>query len=276
MKFRPTLHLVNHDQVIKQYDDLYASSHISQDKDLWMSRQKLYLNYGVKDAEKYKYSERIAIAWRALHRTGFQGKTVLDYGCGSAKAAVVLAQEGAEVVGFDVSSAAIQLGERRVKANGAEKQVRLLVASGGKLPFKTAFFDYIFGYEVLYYLNGKFKFGDEILRVLKPNGMAIFCEALGGNPFLSTVRAILRFATRSISRTGGVALTPKDIEGAFKQASKIETHPVNILSMAKRILRGDNGISIRTLAFLKNIDAWLMRYPKLHRLCGEVVIVVTK
>ena len=276
MKFTPQLPHASRRQLIRQYDDIYALSAMTPDEHLLMSREKLYLNYGVRDADLYRTSERITIALEILVDDRLRGKTILDYGCGSAKAGVVFAQEGAQVFGFDISTQSIQLGMRRAKVNGVEQQVNLVVASGDKLPFGSATLDYVFGYEVLYYLNGKLDFSPEILRVLKPGGKAVFCEALGGNPLLATVRAILRMVTRTINRSGGIAFTPREIRSAFTGASKVEILPVNALAMAKRVLSGRDPVSTGVLAALKRIDSWLTRYPVGKVLCGEVVIVVIK
>jgi len=265
------------EQVAKDYDTQYRRSLSIPDAELVMTLDKLLLNYGVIDPARDQDSERLCIALRLLDTNSLAGKTILDYGCGTAKASVVFVQAGAEVFGFDSSSTSILLGKRRARVNGVEERVHLSVASGDKLPYKSASFDYVFGYEVLYYLNGKLNYSDEILRVLKPNGTAVFCESLAGNPLLNTSRAILRNLTRSIRRTGGAALTLDQIRVAFGPPAHLEVFPVNLLAMAKRVVGRPGVGSRRTLALLKKVDRYLLdRNPWLRRWCGEVVLKVTK
>jgi len=204
-----------------------------------------------------------------------RGKTILDFGCGSAKAGVVFAKAGATVVGFDVSHNAIVTGRRRAAVNGVERDVGLCVMTGDRLGLRSETFDYVFGYEVLYYLQGD-RFSQEILRVLKPGGRAIFCEALDGNPLLRAVRTVARWATRSINRTGGRALRMDDIHALFGRA-RVATYPVNLLGMGKRFFPKPDRIGRMAVGMLKRFDRVLLnRLPGIRPWCGEVVIVVTK
>lgn len=263
-------------EMVRKFDRLYEASAATEDDDLRMWRDKLYLSCGVHQPGARQYeAERITVAWRVLEQEGLAGKLVLDYGCGSAKAAVVFTQSGARVVGFDLSASSVGLGKRRARVNGVEDRLDLLIASGERLPFSSGSFDLVFGYEILFYLNGKADFGSEILRVLKPQGKAVFCEALGGNPLLTAVRKTLRVTTGSGTRMGA-ALTRDDIERAFAAAGEVRTVPLNILAMAKRVLAGDAGWRRRSLATLRWVDAHLMKFPPAQRFCGEAVIVVTK
>ena len=125
-------------------------------------------------------------------------------------------------------------------------------------------------------MNGKVDFGPEILRVLKPGGKAVFCEALGDNPGINAMRAVLRRAIPTINRTGGRPLKTVDIEAAFKAASHVEIRRMNILGMAKRIISNRNAVSASVLSGLKRVDAMLLRYPACQSLCGEAAIIVTK
>ena len=262
--------------VREQYDSVYERKSAAADANLSMSLHKLYLNYGEYDTAARNGTEKLGIAWDVLDPANALNQPILDYGCGSAKAATVLAQEGAVVIGFDISIASIQLGIRRAKANCVEDKVSLLVASGDKLPFPDAAFSRIFGYEVLYYMNGKVDFGPEILRVLKPGGKAVFCEALGDNPAINAMRAVLRHAKPTINRTGGTPLKSIDIESAFEAASHVEIRRMNILGMAKRVITNRNTVSAAVLSWLKRADAILLQYPACQSLCGEAAIIVTK
>lgn len=265
------------DMVAARYDLEYAHSITVADGDLRFSLERLFRNYGVIDPTREGDSERLPIALQALGYPDLGGKIILDYGCGSGKSAVVFAQAGAEVYGFDIALNSIRIGRRRAKVNSVEKSVHLAVMAADRLGYPSGVFDLIYAYEVLYYLNGKIEFGDEILRVLKPGGRAVFCEALDGNPVLRGIRLFLRMVTGTVNRVGGRPLNYEEIQRAFGREAMVTTYPVNILGMAKRAFTRPNWISKNVIGFLKRWDRFLLvRFPGLRRWCGEVVIVITK
>lgn len=59
------------------------------------------------------------------------------------------------------------------KSNNVRDAVHLSFRRQASL-FPSDSFDAVFGYEVLYYLNGELCFGDEIVRLLKLGGKAVF------------------------------------------------------------------------------------------------------
>src|SRR5262245_56446058 len=61
------------------------------------------------------------------------GKAILDFGCGHAMAAVVLARRGATVTAFDISAGYLDEGRRRAALN--DVTIRFLQANGERLPF---------------------------------------------------------------------------------------------------------------------------------------------
>src|SRR5262245_32761712 len=110
------------------------------------------------------------------------GLDVLDYGCGHGMAAVVLALRGARVTAFGLSA--------RVQANGVP--VTLLQAGGERLPFAAASCARVWGYAVLHRLDLGAA-AREPRRVLRPSGMAVFCEPWGENPLLAWARGQLPY-----------------------------------------------------------------------------------
>ena len=119
-----------------------------------------------------------------------RGKTVLDYGCGHGMAAVVLARAGARVSAFDLSPGYVAEAERRAAVNGVSVGFR--VADAERLPYADASFDAIWGNAILHHLDLN-RAGAELHRVLKPGGVAVFCEPWGGNPLLGFARRRLPY-----------------------------------------------------------------------------------
>jgi SAM-dependent methyltransferase len=127
----------------------------------------------------------------AFERLGpLRGKSALDYGCGHGMAAVVLARAGADVTAFDLSPGYVKETSERARAN--RMKVNALAADGEDLPFADASFDAVWGNAILHHLDLA-KAGRELFRVLKPGGVAVFCEPWGGNPALAFARRHLPY-----------------------------------------------------------------------------------
>src|SRR5262249_12850860 len=122
----------------------------------------------------------------ALARLGdVSGLDVLDYGCGHGMAAVVLARRGARVTAFDPPARYVAEAAARARANGV--RVDFLQANGERLPFADASFDRVWGNAVLHHLDLDAA-ALELRRVLRPGGIAVFCEPWGENLLLAWTR----------------------------------------------------------------------------------------
>jgi len=108
------------------------------------------------------------------------GKVVLDVGCGLGIHSVAMAQLGATVIAIDVSPVAIRWTNRCSSDFGVKRNVRALVASVYELPLPDRSVDAVFGSRVLHHLDPGAA-GNEVARVLKPNGVAVFCENSASN-----------------------------------------------------------------------------------------------
>jgi 2-polyprenyl-6-hydroxyphenyl methylase/3-demethylubiquinone-9 3-methyltransferase len=112
---------------------------------------------------RLKYFDRIA---------NWQGKNVLDLGCGGGFMAEALAQRGAAVVGIDPAEKAIAIAQ----AHAAQQNlsIRYLVGSGEKLPMADASLDYVVCVDVLEHVADLGQVIDEVRRVLRPGGAFLF------------------------------------------------------------------------------------------------------
>ena len=124
------------------------------------------------------------------HLGDVRGKAILDYGCGHGMAAVTLARAGARVTAFDLSPGYVAEAEQRAAVNGVSVEFR--VADAEHLPYADASFDAVWGNAILHHLD-LHRAGAELHRVLKPGGVAVFCEPWGGNPLLGFARRRLPY-----------------------------------------------------------------------------------
>lgn len=96
---------------------------------------------------------------------------VLDAGCGIATDGVQFARAGARWVGVDLSSRALNLGQRRFALEGlAGEFVR---ASLLDLPFADSSFDLVYSHGVIHHVTNPERCVSEFRRVLRPGGTAM-------------------------------------------------------------------------------------------------------
>jgi SAM-dependent methyltransferase len=155
--------------------------------------------------------------------------------------------------------------------------VSFVVGSADRLSYDAGAFDYVFGYEVLYYVKDRKACANEITRVLKPGGTAVFCEALHGSALLGSIRRVLRFATGTVNRTGGAPMSLEEIERAFVGDCRVVVHPVNLVGLLKRLFSHPSERTAPILVCFKRCDTLLLTWmPRLRAWCGEAVIAVEK
>ena len=202
----------------------------------------------------------------AIARLGdLHGKSILDFGCGHGMASTVFARNGANVTAFDLSPGYVKEAKERAEANGV--RVRFVVADGERLPFADESFDAIWGSAILHHLDLTVA-GRELQRVLKPGGVAIFCEPWGGNPFLNFARKYLPYPgkhrTPDEQPLTRAMLTP--LHSIFP---KLIVEPHQFLGMIGRVWRNQ-----RLANGLARVDHGLYRrMPSLGEWSRYVVVV---
>jgi SAM-dependent methyltransferase len=205
----------------------------------------------------------------ALEQLGdLRGQRVLDFGCGHGMAAVLLARRGAEVTAFDLSPGYLAEARARARANGVT--IDLIQADGERLPFADESFDRIWGNAILHHLDLR-RTARELLRVLRPGGVAVFCEPWGENPLLGWARRRLPYPAKQ--RTPDERpLRQRDIHHLRQVFPIVEVRGFQLLSMVRRVC--GHG---RLVTALDRLDAWLLDgVPALQRFCRYVVVSVRR
>jgi SAM-dependent methyltransferase len=98
------------------------------------------------------------------------GRDVLEVGVGLGTDFVQFARAGANLVGIDLTEAAVQLVRRRLDLEGLRGEVR--TGDAEALPFDDASFDLVYSWGVVHHTPDTRAALDEIRRVLKPGGEA--------------------------------------------------------------------------------------------------------
>jgi len=197
-----------------------------------------------------------------------EGQHLLELGCGSGKMAVLLAKSGANVTAFDLSPVSVQTARQFAALNNTD--IDVAVASGEQLPFANESFDIIFGKSILHHLIINLGRQD-IYRVLKRGGMAVFVEPLGMNPVLTFARKYVPYHHK---HPVGVdqPLTYGDIRAWTHEFRSVKFREVELLSMVERAFGWDTKFIL-----LRKLDKFLLKnIPFLRRFCRYVVIYINK
>lgn len=200
---------------------------------------------------------------------------VLDYGCGIGDAGLLFSFYGADSFGFDISKEACNIANLRRKTASLTFFPALM--SADKLAYKPESFDFVFGVEILHHILNLPNVREELWRVLKPKGKAIFCEGLGMNPFINVYR---RWKVKKMNiekLEGNPSLCDYQIFG--KIFRRIDIFPMHFTFMLKALFgwKIQNKIIIRLLIMLRQFDKVLLKaFPFLSPFCGEAVILLEK
>jgi SAM-dependent methyltransferase len=196
------------------------------------------------------------------------GCSLLDYGCGHGMAAVVLARRGARVTAFDLSPGYLAEAQARARAN--DVPVTFVQADGERLPFANESFDRVWGNAVLHHLN-LLTAARELFRVLRPGGIAVFCEPWGENPLLNWARRHCPYPGKG--RTPDEhPLQRRHLRVLHQVFPHVETQGFQLLSMVGRVLP-----ERCLLAPLQSADTWLLtRWPAVQVFCRYFVLTLRR
>lgn len=136
----------------------------------------------------YRANPTYPVFERMLDAAGdLNGKTVLEYGCGEGWITTELARRGANVCAFDISPEAVAHTRQTLRNAGLISRCDVQVMPGEVLAYEAGAFDVALGFAILHHLEMP-RALDELHRVLKPGGRAIFAEPLASNPAIRFYR----------------------------------------------------------------------------------------
>jgi ubiquinone/menaquinone biosynthesis C-methylase UbiE len=196
-----------------------------------------------------------------------RGRKVLDCGCGEGWIALLLAQQGADVVGIDVSEAALAKASEMARAEPTPAGFALAVMDSENLGFRSESFDIVLGRAILHHLTVH-KALTEMTRVLKPQGSAFFVEPLGHNPAINLFRRL----TPQERTPDEHPLKVADLKVIENYFDSVEFRYFYLLSLLAVPFRGA-GFFHALLAWLERVDEKLFRWcPWIKRYAWQVLI----
>ena len=204
--------------------------------------------------------------FRALISENCTGQKVLEYGSGKGKYALTLARHGADVVGIDISVEGIQQARTLAREEGLQDKLTFEVMNAEQLEFPDNHFDIVYGNSILHHLDLD-NTCHELIRVLKPEGRAIFREPLGHNLLINLYRKL----TPKMRTEDEHPLLASDLEtlAGYFHAARFDYYTFcTLLAVPFRALPGFKGL----LSVLEFFDRILLRLPFIKRQAWLVVI----
>lgn len=114
------------------------------------------------------------------------GRDVLEYGCATGAITRRIAPAARSATGIDLSDAAVARATAEARAQGLAN-TSFAVMDAENMDFDDGSFDLVFGSGIIHHLDTRRSL-NEVARVLRPGGVAIFIEPLGVNPVLNAYR----------------------------------------------------------------------------------------
>jgi len=193
------------------------------------------------------------------------GADVLEVGCGRGGLSRALGSAARSVVGVDLSPVAVAQARAAAEASGIDVEFRVMDAES--LEFPDASFDLVCGSGILHHVDLE-RATEEIIRVLRAGGSALFLEPLGHNPLINLFR---RFTPRlrSIDERPLLGSDLAALEGRLGEVS-VERFAL-LTPLAAPLVRWSAGR--RLVRWLERVDRRLIaRWSPARRWAWMVVI----
>lgn len=217
----------------------------------------------------YDIAESSAKYHRDLVLEDCAGKKVLEYGCFTGTLALDLARRGATVTGIDVSTTAIDVARKQAAAEGLADKTSFEVMNAEELTFAPDTFDRVCGRSILHHLELP-KALEEIRRVLKPGGRAVFYEPLGYNPLINLYRRL----TPQMRSPNERPLCSEDLGMLHSFFPEVDIRYFHLTSLAAVVLHHRPGFT-KLLRSLEAVDRALLTTPLMRRLAWIAVITLS-
>lgn len=208
------------------------------------------------------------------------GRCLLDYGCGPGLTSVLLARQGFDVHGFDISPGNVQRANALAARYGLSDRAHFTVETAERLSYPRDMFDVVVGLDILHHVE----IGQtirECLRVLKPGGTAVFHEPVEAELFDRLRNS--RFGRWLVPKTASFdrhitederKLTAEDLRTIREIAPDLTVRPFLLFARLDHVVPYRGRLKWSPL---ERFDAALLRVaPGLGRYAGKVVMTFQK
>ena len=121
----------------------------------------------------------------------FKGTRILDLACGQGYWSCYLASLGAKVASLDISGINVKTTKLRAEVN--ELRISPFVGDASRIGIKAETFDIILGNALIHHLTEiqEIRLYQEVFRLLKKGGCAVFMESLQNSSTLEFIRTLI-------------------------------------------------------------------------------------
>jgi len=200
------------------------------------------------------------------------GKTILDYGCGNGYLSCILARRGAaKVYAIDISAKSILVAKKRAEIDFFEGKVFPEVMSAYKLRYPNEMFDLSIGLDILHHIDIKAAI-DELVRVVKKGGKAVFMEPFGDSKLFQRLRRLMPVRKAVLAGSLERPLTYGDLQILKEKFTSCDLKEFQLFSRLDRVIKN------RNINFgINKLDEHLFYYfPFLRRYARQIVIKLVK
>jgi ubiquinone/menaquinone biosynthesis C-methylase UbiE len=178
---------------------------------------------------------------------------------------LALVHPKANIFGVDIAENLITFACKQACYNGVGHRVHFEVMPAEFLRYPDDFFDVVYGVAIVHHVDID-KTSQEVKRVLKNGGRAIFVEPLGENPLLEFLRKRIPHPNKNRS-PDEKPLRYSEIKKLMKPFSNRQIKEYELAAAITRVVRSQCLLNI-----LNKMDSILFKFfPKLKRFCRIVI-----
>lgn len=205
-----------------------------------------------------------------------QGRRILEVGAGGGSLAVWLAQQGAEVVGIDVSAGILEVAARRAEVSGVADRTTFVHSPIETYEDPGGRFDAVIGNNVVHHFELDLAMAN-LGRLLDPTGTAVFCEPVLFIPeVFRTVRnsaPVTRFFPMHTHTPDERSLNRDDLAVIARHFDGVDWEPVQLLCRIQNFVELSDPVWNRLEAIDRTV---LARVPASRSLCRMIVLSLTR
>lgn len=198
-----------------------------------------------------------------------KGAVALDYGCAKGEWTLKIAPGAKRIHGIDISDVAIDAARAEAVARGLTN-TRFDAMDAHKMDFADNTFDLVFGLGIIHHLDTRQSL-EEVARVLKPGGVAIFREPLGYNALINLYRNVTPNA-RTIDEHPLVHVDKQIADEVF---SKSDWEFYGLSTLATVPFR-NTGLGKPLLGLTATLDRALFQVPAMRWQAWAVLMTLRK
>lgn len=127
---------------------------------------------------------------------GANGGRFLDIGTGTAEIPIRLSRRlpTLEIIGIDLSSSMLELGNSHVTEAGLSDRITLAQADAKDLPYPSQFFDGVLSNSILHHIPDPLPMLREVSRIIRPDGLILIRDLIRPESSENALHLVERYA----------------------------------------------------------------------------------